>query len=279
MGYDTRVLTAEEIDIAADWAAAEGWNPGHHDATCFQSVDADGFWGGFLDGQMIACISVVNYDADFAFLGVYITQPAYRGQGYGYTLWQAALAHAGTRIVGLDGVPDEQENYRKSGFVLAWQNSRFGGVVTPAAPSVDLRPITAPDAALEALDAKVFPTPRPAFWQSWLSAPGHHALAAHSEGQMQGFGVIRPCRDGWKIGPLVAQTPEIADALLHGLAHATGEATPQIFLDLPTANRDAVALAEGLGLVPVFETARMYKGPVPQVDLSLIYSVTSYELG
>ena len=91
MGYDTRVLTAEEIDIAADWAAAEGWNPGHHDATCFQSVDADGFWGGFLDGQMISCISVVNYDADFAFLGFYITQPAYRGQGHGYALWQAAL--------------------------------------------------------------------------------------------------------------------------------------------------------------------------------------------
>jgi hypothetical protein len=37
-----RSMRPDEISIAVDWAAAEGWNPGLADATCFSSVDPDG---------------------------------------------------------------------------------------------------------------------------------------------------------------------------------------------------------------------------------------------
>ena len=39
------------------------------------------------------------------------------------------IAHAGTRVVGLDGVVAQQQNYRKSGFALAYANIRYGGTV------------------------------------------------------------------------------------------------------------------------------------------------------
>ncbi len=41
----------------------------------------------------------------------------------------------------------------------------------------------------------------------------------------------------------------------------------------------AVALAEGLGMRVVFETARMYAGPAPQIDLARVYGITTFELG
>ena len=45
-----RAMALEEIAVAADWAAAEGWNPGLGDAACFATVDAGGFLIGELDG-------------------------------------------------------------------------------------------------------------------------------------------------------------------------------------------------------------------------------------
>ena len=66
----------------------------------------------------------------FAFLGFYIVRPELRGRGFGLRLWQAGLAHAGSRAVGLDGVVAQQDNYRKSGFKLAYRSIRYGGVPT-----------------------------------------------------------------------------------------------------------------------------------------------------
>jgi hypothetical protein len=46
-----RVMRPDEIGIAADWAAAEGWNPGLADAACFATVDPEGFLIGEVDGN------------------------------------------------------------------------------------------------------------------------------------------------------------------------------------------------------------------------------------
>ncbi|KIC10067.1 GCN5 family acetyltransferase [Leisingera sp. ANG-M1] len=280
-GYHIRALTPAEIRTAVEWAAQEGWNPGHQDAACFGAVDAEGFWGGFLDGEMIACISVVNYCAAFSFLGFYIVAPQHRGQGYGFALWQKALEHSGTRTVGLDGVVDQQENYRRSGFEPAYRNIRFGGVPArelAACAGFDLLPLAEPAAGLEALDARVFPVQRALFWAEWLSAEGHHAYAAYRDGVMEGFGTLRPCRTGCKIGPLVAASREAAETVLARLLQELPEGQ-EVFLDVPEPHAEAVRVAQSLGLEPVFETARMYRGEAPQLELPLIYGVTSFELG
>ena len=60
-----------------------------------------------------------------------------------------------------------------------------------------------------------------------------------------------------------------------GHAKAGGE----IFLDVPSVNRDAVALAQDLGLTPVFETVRMYTGAIPPLRLERVFGVTTFELG
>ena len=89
-----RAMAPDEIAVAADWAAAEGWNPGRADAACFATVDAGGFLIGELDGAPAATISCVNYDGRFAFLGFYIVRPELRGRGYGLRIWNAAVEHA-----------------------------------------------------------------------------------------------------------------------------------------------------------------------------------------
>lgn len=277
--FTIRTMRPDEISLAVDWAAAEGWNPGAADAACFASVDAQGFLIGELDGVPAATMSCVNYDARFAFLGFYIVRADLRGRGYGLRIWDAAIAHAGARVIGLDGVTAQQENYRKSGFQLAYANVRYGGMVsTTAAPRADIVALSdVRFAAVEADDATVFPAPRSAFLQAWIGAPGHAGCAVMRDGRLAAWGVIRPCRTGFKIGPLVADDRAGAEAVLSALIDRVGGG--EIFLDVPAVNREAVALAQNFGLAPVFETARMYTAAIPPLRLERVFGVTSFELG
>ena len=226
-----------------------------------------------------ATISNVNYSDDFAFLGFYIVRPDLRGRGHGIAIWHAAIAHAGRRVIGLDGVIAQQNNYRKSGFTLAHRNIRFGGAVAAAAPAPVgvVRLADVPLAAIEADDTTVFPAPRPAFWRAWIGAPGHRGRALLRDGRLAAWGVIRPARQGWKIGPLVADDRAGAEIVLDALLADAGGG--EIFLDVPEPNHAAVALAQGRGLAPVFETARMYTGAVRPLRLDRVFGVTTFELG
>jgi GNAT superfamily N-acetyltransferase len=273
-----RAMRPDEIAIAADWAAAEGWNPGLADAACFATVDPAGFFIGELDGAPAVTFSCVNYDDSFAFLGFYIVRPDLRGRGYGLRIWNAAIAHAGPRVVGLDGVVAQQENYRKSGFALAYANVRYGGPVTASAAPRDVIALAeVPFAAVEADDATVFPAPRTSFLRAWIDSSGHVGRALARDGKLAAWGVIRPARTGWKIGPLVADDRAAAERVFAALVSAVGGG--EVFLDVPRVNREAVALAEGHGLAPVFETARMYTGAIRPLRLERVFGVTTFELG
>ncbi|MGY3513936.1 GNAT family N-acetyltransferase [Bradyrhizobium lupini] len=276
---EIRNLRPEEIAIAVDWAAAEGWNPGLSDAACFAIPDAKGFFVGEIDGEPVATVSCVNYDDRFAFLGFYIVRWGFRDRGHGLRMWNAAIAHAGARVIGLDGVVAQQDNYRKSGFQLAHANVRYGGfVAAPSRPPADVVALdTIPLALVEADDATVFPAPRSAFLRAWIGTSGHVGRALLRDGKLAAWGVIRPCRIGRKIGPLVADDRAAAEAIVQALLESANGG--EIFLDVPAVNREAIALVESLGLKPVFETARMYTGPIAPLRTDRVFGVTSFELG
>jgi Acetyltransferase (GNAT) domain len=182
-------------------------------------------------------------------------------------------------VIGLDGVVAQQQNYEKSGFKFAYANVRYGGTV--AAPDAQRAGVIAmaevPLAVVEAYDATVFPAPRTAFLRAWISSPGHVGRALVRDGQLAAWGVIRRCRKGSKIGPVAAEDRDAAEAVLAALITSAGGG--KIFLDVPSVNRDALALAQNLGLAPVFETARMYTGPIPPLRLERVFGVTTLELG
>ncbi|MEM1094470.1 MAG: GNAT family N-acetyltransferase [Bacteroidota bacterium] len=275
-----RTMTPRDVALALDWAAAEGWNPGLHDASLYPLADPTGFLIGYLGETPVATISVVKYGDGFGFLGFYIVAPAYRGRGYGLHIWQAGMEYLQGRNVGLDGVIEQQENYRRSGFTLAYSNIRYAGTATPAFPQhadiVDVA--TIPFEAIQTYDRAFFPEDRDAFLKAWIAQPDSHGYGVMTDGRLCGYGIIRTCRVGHKIGPLYADDAETAEVLFQALASTTDPTAP-VYLDVPETNLAAVHLAEQYGMTPSFETARMYTGTAPEIPLERLYGVTSFEIG
>ena len=82
-----RKLDLSGLRTLIQWAEMEGWNPGPFDAEAFWAADPDGFYGWFVDDEMIGGGSVVSYGGAFGFIGLFIVKPAYRHQGIGKALW------------------------------------------------------------------------------------------------------------------------------------------------------------------------------------------------
>ena len=194
-------MRREELDIAIELAAAEGWNPGLHDAAAFWAADPEGFLVAEVDGELAGCISAVSYEGGFGFIGLYIVLPHLRRHGVGRLLWAAGNERLAGHLVGLDGVPAQQDYYRRKGFTLAWQNARFGGAAdhTGEAPA-RIVPLHSIDAGtLRADDRRVFPAARDAFLEAWTSQPDATGLAWCDPDRLRGWGVIRLARDGHKM--------------------------------------------------------------------------------
>lgn len=271
-----RPLTLAETTTLVDWARAEGWNPGLEDAPAFYAADPQGFIGCFIDGEMAAGISAVRYGADFGFIGLYITRPEFRGKGYGRRVWDAGMAHLEGRTVGLDGVPEQQANYRSMGFEMAYETFRWSGSLIGGAADrmVNITPDL--NSAVTAFDRNFFPSERNAFLAEWLKPP-RFAKAVLKGDQIHGYAVSRKCNDGYKIGPLFAES--IADAELLFRACAAEADGAALHIDVPATQTEFSARLPAYGFSKGFRTARMYRGRAPGVQVQGVFGITTLELG
>lgn len=283
-----RGMTRAEVDVLIDWAALEGWNPGLHDAAIFWAHDPDAFIAAELQGELIGGGAITAYGDEFGFMGFFIVRPEFRGHGYGNALWLARRDRLRARLrpgatLGMDGAFEMEPYYARGGFVRSHRDIRFSseipsGQMAPASDGGGLVPLRDVDFDdILAYDRTCFPAMREAFLRAWVNQPDALALAYRREGRLVGYGVVRRCRSGCKIGPLFADDLAAATALYQGLARFA--AGGPLFLDVPENNPAALALAQNKGMKEVFGCARMYLGVPPAIADGRVFGVTTFELG
>lgn len=279
-----REASREELETAVAWAAAEGWNPGHEDASIFWETDPGGFVCAERDGEVVGTGSTVAYGKEFGFMGFFIVRPDLRGQGIGRDFWIWRRDRLRSRLgpcaaIGMDGVFAMQPFYARGGFVFSHRNLRLAGMgksgasIDPALVELDSLPFD----QVATFDRQHFGFSREVFLRRWIRPAGGLGLGFLDGDRLRGLGVVRPCRTGFKIGPLFAETPEVADALYVALsAHAGGH---PVYLDVPENHPAALELGRRHQLTESFGCARMYHGPAPDLPWIRIYGVTTFELG
>lgn len=228
-GFEIRPITEPELDNVVDeWLPAEGWRPGRRDAHVARRADPEGLIAGVLHGEAVGLISTLRYTANYAFVGLFFVEKQYRGRGLGSRIWSAAMARLqGCAAIGLDATPAKVAMYEQTGFVAAHRTLRFElRADKEVAPSLEHGVVhELLDDELVAYDAEVFPVRRNAFISSWWKEPCNMRRAMKREGQVLGFGVMRPCPGGFRIGPLFADAPHVAWTIFASL---------QVCFSLPT---------------------------------------------
>ena len=217
----------------------------------------------------------------------------YRGRGFGLQLWKKALTHlSDLPCVGLEAAPERITDYSKWGFTISskttrWQLLGDGKLVEQYSKNDYLDDFSfvegssIPQDAVEKFDEKRETTPRPHFLSNWLNHPAGKVIAViDKKNCCHGFGRIRPCLlqngDGWRIGPLMADTPMLLQILLKKLI----ERHPGlIIIDAPGLNKSASEVFEKLGFKSESETFRMYRGSQPPVSMNDVYGLACLELG
>jgi len=271
-------MSPADLGTVLDWAADEGWNPGHDDAAAFLAADPAGFLVRKVSGRPVSAISVVNHSESFAFLGLYLCHPDFRGRGHGLAIWNAGLANAGARTIGLDGVPAQEANYARSGFVRQGGAARF--TADPGLPSTSAtRPARPEDIdGLLKRERRATGVDASRFLDLWFrDTASRRTLILDDADGLAGYGTVRACRAGAKIGPLFARD-EAGARLLLGDLTATFDAGP-VSLDVPESATGLRSLLDGAGFRPSFSTARMYLGPPPATAPDRYRSLATLELG
>ncbi len=272
-----RNMRREEVDLTMDWADREGWNPGLHDAETFFASDPNGFFAGEIAGELVASASLVNYSGELSFAGLLIVRKDMRGQGIGSKMIEHLLSQGRCRNIGGDGVAAMLPTYEQKGFRFAYWNHRFQGWGGGEAPRDLVAVSELPFEDLAHYDRTIFQAPRNLFLKAFLAQEDQTSLAALRDGEIIGYGSIRRCRTGHKVGPLFAEDRRTAEKVLRGLmATVPGE---QFFLDVPEPNDEGMVLVQDLRMTEVFRTARIYTKLAPSVPLSKVFGVTSFELG
>ena len=275
-------MTDPEIAELGDWAMQEGWNPGLGDLDVARASDPEAFVAIRQGDAFVGGGSIISYGGKFGFMGLFILRPDLRGRGLGGQFWRWRRDRLKARLdadaaIGMDGVYEMTPFYERGGFVPAYRHVRMQGCARGSADADVVSDATRLIDDIVAFDARRFPAPRENFLRRWLDRPGLHVAGLYRSDRFVGYGVARPCRSGFKIGPLFATDVVIADRPLGDLlSRIAGE---QVQIDMPETNRAALALAGKYGLSDVFGCVRLYLGAPPKIFIEDNYAVTSLEFG
>lgn len=253
---------------------AAGWNQTEADWKRVISLEPEGCFALFADGVLASTTTAVCFGEKLAWIGMVLTDPAFRGRGFARRLMEHALAFLDRRAVEwikLDATDMGRPLYLKLGFEDETPVERWVLENVPAIPRVDL-PAYEGDLAL---DLEAFGADR-----SRMLAALSAEEAASIPGE--GFAMARPGAKWDYFGPCVCRSPHAARRFLEWfLSRRTGRSATW---DILSASPEAVALAREFGFERRRQLVRQVRpgpgaGPPFAHNDSCVFAIAGFEYG
>ncbi|HWZ98476.1 MAG TPA: GNAT family N-acetyltransferase [Candidatus Dormibacteraeota bacterium] len=258
-----------ENDIAAGMRLKElaGWNQTEADWKRFLGADREGCFVAEVDETVCGTAATIRYQGRFAWVGMVLVDPDYRGRGIGTRLLERCIEHLDSinvPCIKLDATPLGKPIYEKLGFVSEYELERWT-LKRTVRNSLQQKPIENDEPMPAPLLEHVLKADREAFGADRsviLRSVNHEAPlftdGVWNAGGMEGYAFGRRGSFADHLGPWIAKDEEAAARMLDRfLAQSTRET---IVTDCSKANPFARKLLQERGFEYSRPLARMFRG-------------------
>ena len=283
-GLHARRLGLDDIPAALLLSEEPGWNQVAADwRWMIDHGDSFGYATG--DGRLVASGLTVRFNGAFAWISMILVTAEFRRRGLATRLMQSCIdaLHGQNLVPALDASPEGRQVYLPLGFRDVYRTTRLlaaqpptggqgapAGIAIAAMEEADLAPVAAYDRAPAGID-------RSDLMCNLLGRFPRAAAVARRDGRICGYVLARDGRLCAQIGPLVADDPDIALALLRrSMASMSGP----VCLDLGDHHSAMRAWLDANGFTPVTRFVRMIQGrSEPFDDPRRVFVIAGPELG
>lgn len=258
-----------EGDIAAGMRLKElaGWNQTEADWKRFLSASRDGCFVMEADGAVRGTAATIVYGGRFAWVGMVLVDPEYRGKGMGRKLLERCIEYLDAIQVPcmkLDATPLGKPIYEKLGFATEYELERWVLKRTPERlPTtqqmgpVEEMPPPLLDFVMKA-DGEAFGADRSAILRSMHREEPRFTDGVWNAGGMEGYVFGRHGSFADHLGPWIAKDAATAERLLDRfLEQSTRE---EVVVDCAQANPFATRLLQARGFEFARPLTRMVRG-------------------
>ena len=262
-----RVMTKADICAAQRLRAIAAWNQTKTDWERFLEASEAGCFVAELDGQVCGTAATISFENRFAWVGMVLVDPAYRGRGIGTKLLSQTIDYLDARripCIKLDATPQGRPLYEKLGFVREYEIERWTLRRTP------VRVTELSDAGqhqrlshglLEDIfetDRMVFGADRSFLLKSLYQQTPDFTSGIKREGTLQGYTFGRKGSFADHLGPWMANDAPTARELLERfLALSVRDV---LIADCLKSNSVAGDLLRSFGFSYTRPLTRMYRG-------------------
>ena len=255
---EIRRLTETDVQDAMRLVRQAGWNQLPVDWRRLLSLAPERCYAGAVDGELVATTTAVTYGNSVSWIGMVLVDEDYRRRGYGTRILEHALEQARPAVqggVGLDATDQGKPLYRKHGFGEVQEITRLCGTLRRDGPADGVEEFGADRASsLAAFDAAACGTDRRALLERLLTEPRTVGYVRPGDDVSASYAILRPGREHWQLGPVVAACDDALGPLLDAVAaRLNGES---VIVD-SLANGAAADLLADRGLAPQRRLTRM----------------------
>lgn len=280
-GVSIREMTPDDIAAGLTLCRASHWNQTEQDWLFFLTAAPHGALVAQEDGRVIGTVATCPY-GPFTWISMVLVDPVARGRHVGTTLLQRGLALVGADTTArLDATPVGEAIYRTIGFADEYRLARWFLDVTP--PSIARRsrsrPLTPADwPAIREMDQRAFGASRVGLLQRLADEAPEYARAIARGSHVQGYLFGRHGHNREHLGPLVADGPDTAVALLESCL--AEQPDRRFYLDAPDDRQEWRDVLSRMGFAIERPFLRMHRGPLTTPGQpSSVYAIAGPEFG
>ena len=282
MNVVIRLMQPRDIPDGLRLKELAGWNQTEHDWRRFIEMSPEGCFVAEVDGYVVGTVTTVAYENRVSWIGMMLVDPDYRRRGIASLLMNRAIEHLkGKGTIKLDATPQGREVYERLGFheeyglvrMLAENpliSSEGDGKISPVSEgSLDV---------ILRFDREAFGADRGEIISSLWKQKADIAWKYETDTGLSGYCFGRNGAKFTQIGPLVAESAEIALALLKKAIASSGPGA--YVIDVPDVQHSFVDAVGKAGFEVQRSLYRMFLGENTfPGNPDLTYAIAGPELG